>query len=97
MSTYIYLECQDHNPPLVALDESGQHLYNLPAIIKDVANREELVALWNTNRLGEYSGSTSDPYFLRHTVQFLSQHRTCNIGIVDEYGVKYDKEGRPLS
>lgn len=44
MSTYLYLACLDHDPPLFADDESGQHLYDLPQIRADIARRAEMVA-----------------------------------------------------
>lgn len=40
MSTYLYLVCESHTPPIVADDESGQHLYDLPQIRSDLANRD---------------------------------------------------------
>ena len=42
MSTYLYLRCEDHDPPLVAREESGQHLYDLPTIRADIADEVEV-------------------------------------------------------
>ena len=43
MSTYLYLVCLDHTPPLRAASESGQHLYDLPqsaiSLVLDEINR----------------------------------------------------------
>ena len=85
MSTYLHLVCLDHDPPLVAEEESGQHLYDLPQIRADIAAREELVAsasMWE-------NWKTVDEYFRRNTANFLVQHQKCRIGIQSEYGVDY--------
>lgn len=80
MSTYLYLRCEDHNPPLVAREESGQHLYDLPTIRADIADREAIVRI---TRAPAYVDLGS----LRNaTANFLADHPTCRIGIVDEYG-----------
>ena len=47
MSTWIYLECADHDPPISADGESGQHLYDLPDIREDIRRRAE----WTPERL----------------------------------------------
>ena len=82
MSTWIYLECLDHNPPLQAEDESGQHLYNLTQIRADLTDRDRIVA--NTN-----DDIWPENYFRRHTARFLTNHPKCRIGIRDEYGKEY--------
>lgn len=79
MSTYIYLECLDHEPPLKAEGESGQHLYDLPQIRADLANRRAVVAAWE-------DGWTTHDHFRRNTACFLTRHPACRIGIRDEYG-----------
>lgn len=78
MSTYIYLVCTDHDPPIVAEDESGQHLYDLPQIRQDVADREHIVQATR-------GGFTADDYYRRNTARFLRQHPKCNLEIRDEY------------
>ena len=85
MSTWLYLECLDHDPPLRADDESGQHLYDLPQIRADIADRDALVAAVRATRFGDVEQVTND-YFRRHTLRFLVAHPTCHIGIRDEYG-----------
>lgn len=85
MSTYIYLECIDHDPPLPAEGESGQHLYDLPQLRTDVANREPLV-----NAASE--GMSTDDYFRRNTLSFLVRHPKCRLRIVDEYGTEHPLE-----
>ena len=85
MSTWLYLVCQDHNPPIVADDESGQHLYDLPQIRADVADRASVVEQYWAGEFDRTDGHDLD-YFRRHTGRFLSAHRECAIGIRDEYG-----------
>lgn len=40
MSTYLYLECQDHNPPLSSHGEVGEYLSDLPRIRREIAQRD---------------------------------------------------------
>lgn len=82
MSTYLYLECLDHDPPLRSDGEVGQHLYDLPQIRRDIASRDELVAHFKA------SGEVPDfgHHFRSNTTRFLLQHPKCRIGIRDEYG-----------
>ena len=89
MSTYVYLECLDHDPPLTADDESGQHLYDLPQIRADLADRDRIIAdlIADADWLHE-----DDAYFRRHTARFLSVHPHCSIGIRDEYGREHPTE-----
>ena len=80
MSTYLYLVCLDHTPPLVSDGESGQFLCDLPQIRADIADREHITAM-----------PTEDVWCIpshleRNTAQFLRDHPTCQIGIRDEYG-----------
>lgn len=93
MSTYVYLQCLDHNPPLRARDESGQHLYDLPRIRAEVAHRSELVALIDEDRLPEYyTTGVVGHYFQSNSARFLAEHAQCRIGIVDEYGEEHPIE-----
>lgn len=96
MSTYVHLVCLDHNPPLVAADESGQHLSDLPRIRREIADREALAALWAISAIAYGWDGDPDAYFRAHSARFLHAHRTCRIGIRDEYGVEYPTtEDRP--
>ena len=79
MSTYLYLTCEAHNPPLRAKEESGQHLYDLPRIRDEIKNRKE------TARIEDEGLLCWNP-FIQASARFLSQHQECGIGIVDEYG-----------
>lgn len=86
MSTYLYFRCLDHDPPLIAEEESGQHLYDLPQMRKDLADRERIVA--------SYADGMSFPsdYFRRNTAKFFVSHATCTLGIIDEYDKVYPNE-----
>lgn len=94
----MHLECQDHDPPIRAADESGQHYYDLPRIREEVANRAEVVAWadgpdgynhWRDGGKGEF-----DPkqYFRAHSAAFLRQHPHCDIRIITEYGEDVTEE-----
>jgi hypothetical protein len=78
VSTYIYLQCLDHTPPLRAADESGQHLYDLPQLRADIANRDRIAA-------AAADGWVTPEYFRAATARFLVEHPTCRLGIIDEY------------
>ena len=82
MSTYIYLVCEDHNPPIRAECESGQHLHDLPQLRADIANRDALVA-------AHHDDMTTDDYFRRNTIRLLVTHPHCRLSIVDEFGVNH--------
>ncbi len=89
MSTYVYLMCLDHTPPLVAEDESGQHLYDLRRIRADVADRENVAAGSMYYAFPRPGGFDPDTYFRSHSARFLAAHPTCRIGIRDQYGTEY--------
>jgi hypothetical protein len=76
--------CTCHVPPLPAEDESGQHLYDLPRIRREIANRDEVVEAWHAGQLD--NRDDSDAYFGRNSARFLADHPHCVIGIRDEYG-----------
>lgn len=83
MSTWLYLVCLDHTPPLVSEEEVGQHLYDLPQIRADLADRDRIVA-------NVAAGVWPAEYFRVRTARFLARHHPlCRIGIQDEYGVEH--------
>lgn len=86
MSTYLYLTCDSHEPPLPAEDESGQHLYDLPRIRDEIANRDFIAR--QIDRTGVVAG-----YFEMHSARFLHRHQGCQVGIEDEYGRRYATTG----
>ncbi len=92
MSLYLHLVCLDHNPPLVAEMESGQHLYDLPRIRREVADRAEMVRDQDGLDAGVPWNAPADQFFRLNSARFLAAHPTCHIGIRDEYGVDYPIE-----
>ena len=87
MSTYMYLVCLNHDPPLCAEEESGQHTYDLEQIQKDIAIRDTFVATADAGLYPDYGH-----HFRNNTARFLVIHRKCRIGIEDEYGREYPVE-----
>jgi hypothetical protein len=88
MSTYVYLMCMDHDPPLEAREESAQHAFDadFAAIRDDLAHREYVVRC-------ALKGDYPSEYFRARTVRFLTEHATCRISICDENGNWYDPQG----
>ncbi len=85
MSTWMYLECLDHDPPLQADGEVGQHTYDLPDIQRYIADRRR----YETEADNDTTYAWPRQYghhFERNAAEFLVQHRKCRIGIRDEYG-----------
>lgn len=85
MSTYIYLRCDSHTPPIEAGSESGQHLYDLEQIFRDLGDREQIVAAWENDM-------TPDDRFRYATAAFLAKHPHCQITVVDEYGRTHEPQ-----
>ncbi len=85
MSTWIYLECADHDPPIKADGESGQHLYDLPDIREDIRRRAQWTCP-DEHRSGAH-------WFRLNSRRFLAQHPHCRIVIRDEYGREHPIEG----
>ena len=97
MSTWLYLECLDHTPPLRADLESGQHLSDLPSVRVDIANREQLIEQYTAGEgvQGAWPYTGMRGVYQRHTAAFLTDHPHCRIGIRDEYGRRHTAEPRP--
>jgi hypothetical protein len=51
VSTWLYLTCDSHTPPILS-DDVGQHLYDLPAIATAIKHREEVVQLRTPKFMG---------------------------------------------
>lgn len=81
MSTWLYLRCEDHDPPLYS-EDVGQHLYDLPDIRGYIADRERFVA-------AQAVGLTPQEHFIGNAARFLVKHPKCRIGIEDEYLVTH--------
>lgn len=93
MSTYMYLECHEHEPVIASTDEVGQHHYDLPKIREMIKQR----ARFSHDDKMDYSSwanawEIGRGYFFINAVKFLLVHPTCEIGIRDEYGVEYPIE-----
>lgn len=86
MSTYLYLRCDSHDPPLENDSQSGQHLYDLDQIFRDIEDRELIVAAWNDDMYPRDS-------FRYATAAFLAGHPHCQITVVDEYGRIHRPDG----
>ncbi len=84
MSTYLYLECQDHKPPMRSDGEVGQHLSDLPHIRQEITERDLFVALARSEIDFSY-----DHHFTSNAARFFAQHPDCRIRIFDEYGVEH--------
>jgi hypothetical protein len=80
MSTYWYLECTDHDPPIRSADEVEQHTYGLDPIRELVRRRAEIA----DDAFPDYPRDYD--YFARHAVTFLVQHPKCSMRLVSEYG-----------
>lgn len=83
MSTYWFLECTDHDPPLrcfdeVGFDEAGQHTEGLNKI-RDVVNATPTPQFGLT-------------LFENRAASFRVQHPRCRLGFVSEYGVRESVE-----
>lgn len=94
VSTYLYLVCPAHETPVRAVEESGQHYYDLPQIRFDWLRREHWLAYIDRfpgTLTREYDHLT---YFQRRTWVFLREHRDCQVPpyIVSEYGDRFDIE-----
>lgn len=95
MSTWMYLQCEDHDPPIRAREESGQHWYDLPRIRAEVANRGDLLARMDAgdfNPPAVWTGSNLNVYFPRNSAMFLRDHPNCRITIWTEYDENVTEE-----
>lgn len=93
MSNYVYLTCLDHTPPLLADRESGQHLYDLPRIRSEIADRDAVAAGQPYERGSVLVGThDSAAYFRARSATFLQAHPSCRIGITDENGQDHPVE-----
>lgn len=84
MSTYLYLKCLEHDPPICSDGEVGQHLYDLPRIRREIVSRDLLVTLARSEIEFSY-----DHHFTSNAARFFTQHPDCRLRIFDEYGVEH--------
>lgn len=78
MSTWVYLACIDHDPPLVSDCESGQHDERVGMALL-VADRDKWLALTRNDDV-EITDRWS-----RNGSYFLRSHPKCRLACVDEY------------
>lgn len=85
MSTWLYLACIDHEPPLVADGESQQHAadWQIAHIRSMVERRAELIAV----DMGIFEVPND---YDRNTLRFLRQHPSCRVALQSEYGDWHD-------
>jgi hypothetical protein len=96
VSTYWYLQCYDHEPPLCSYEEVEQHTQDasFAALHELHERREEFMA-----REAEYTSKgmdfeppvALDPYYVSHAWLFIRRHPMCRIRLINEYG-----DTRPL-
>ena len=81
MGTEYNLRCISHHPPI----ESAQVAHSsigLDQIRKDVANRNDMVLIWNAVD----SFEPFDERLRNNTAQFLASHPNCSLDLIDDYG-----------
>lgn len=83
MSTYWYVECLDHDPPIRSDEEVEQHTHGLPKIDALISRADEIRAYPEDVR-----DAISDAfgYFERNAYRFLVQHPKCSLRYCNEYG-----------
>ncbi|AMS03154.1 hypothetical protein BJD61_gp75 [Gordonia phage Obliviate] len=83
MSTYHYLECSCHNPPLTSDEEVEQHRgTETLEKVRELVRRRDVILPLVRAELVDYP----DDRYLRNALTFLNDHEHCVIGLVTEYG-----------
>src|SRR5699024_9398687 len=88
MSTNIYLQCDNHNPPIRSTSEVGQHLTDLKEIRNDLAHRDTITKAVEL----DYWPEEGIYHFRTATARFLRDHPHCTISIWDQYGKQHPLE-----
>lgn len=88
MSTYLYLECLEHDPPVRSHGEVGQHVYDLPRVQREIADRDRLVAIARDYEFVDFAS-----HFTMNAIRFFVEHPRCRIGVRDEYGRQHPAGG----
>lgn len=91
MSTWLYLQCDSHDPPLVSDGEVGQHMHDLPAIRTHIGNRR----LYSEMADQDVRLDTQGDPFAGNAFRFLTAHPKCTLSIVDEYDRTHPVEPPP--
>lgn len=66
MSTYMYVECADHNPALRCRQEVGQHYYNLPMIFGIINDRDRFLRDCEENNITFEAGHNTTSMLLNN-------------------------------
>ncbi|MCF3939922.1 hypothetical protein [Gordonia tangerina] len=83
MSTYHYLECTCHNPPLRSDDEVEQHAgTEILDQVRDMVRKRDTIIPLLRDEMVDYP----DNRYLRNALRFLVDHEHCVINLVTEYG-----------
>lgn len=80
MSTYLYLQCLSHDPPIRSYGDVGSNLSQLPEIQEDVKNRDKIVAETDYETIHDDGWTRAKTRAL-----FFRDHPKCTLGIIDEY------------
>lgn len=89
MSTYLYLQCLDHNPPLRSDGEVGQHMTDLQYARSLIKDRIILAYMFSATIWKWPGGENGLDQWKYNAARFFSEHEHCNLGIVDEYGQRH--------
>lgn len=88
MSTNIYLQCDNHNPPIQSTSEVGQHLTDLQQIRNDLTHRDTITKAIEL----DYWPQEGYSHFRTATARFLRDHPHCTISIWDQNGKQHPLE-----
>lgn len=93
MSTYWYFECRDHTPALQSAHEFTQHTedrwYWQGIALANQRPVEADGSYWSLDPTAN-DFQRARMYFAMNATAFLSDHPTCTIGLVNEYGERRD-------
>jgi hypothetical protein len=82
VSTWVYFACLDHDPPIRADSESGQH-NEFAAMRALLASREAVLA--GVAALGPWVSIETGDRYKDNGLAFFAQHPRCRLACVDEY------------
>lgn len=85
MSTYLYLQCRSHNPPIWSDSHVGSSLSDVPYALRLLENRAPLIAVRDLADDDVAYGAQFSGY-AGAAAWFLTQHRDCEVVLIDQYG-----------
>lgn len=85
MSTYYYLECLAHTPPIVSTEESARKSSQISQIREDWEHREEIWWSYDSGLLTNVEFGSPR----MATIHFMEHHKDCPVQIRSEYGEVY--------